>query len=178
LQKRKAVAKASGENYNRITQQRKKQRQAKSTSSKTPDFTLCDKAKELIVQFDALVEEFAKYENTSGGLVQYVAEKGKATPDDANDIVRIVEQGQDAHGLMFLAEGPLPGNTPADFTKMTEQIKSETPERGAPVFAYDHWTAAHMNSKEHKKEYDGAFSGWPTPIYMEAASQVATLEDP
>ena len=76
MQRKKAAAKDRGENFNKTSQQRKRQRRAEGSSSKKPEIPLCDQAKELIEQFDKLVDDYAKH----GDLVQSIVEQGKPTP--------------------------------------------------------------------------------------------------
>ena len=90
------------------------------------------------------------------------------------DIVRIVEQGQNDHGLMLTPEGPQPGSTPGDFTGIEDKLKSETPVTGKITFEYDHWQTSLRNTNDAKKAYDQAFEGWHTSTYMAAASQAVT----
>jgi len=75
--KRKMRIEASGGSYNREQQERKRANKVKGTSSKAPDPTPCAKANDLIKQFEAIAQEFVKYENAPGGLIQYVADHGK-----------------------------------------------------------------------------------------------------
>ena len=92
------------------------------------------------------------------------------------DVIRIVEQGQDDHGLTLMPEGPQPGSTPADFSGIEDQVKSETPDTGGITFDYDHWQNAIQNSKKHKSAHSEAFDGWKTSIYMDAAREAVTPE--
>lgn len=184
MQKKKAAALERGVNLNKISQQRKRQRQASGSSSKKPVASPCDQARELIAQFEKLVIENAKY----GDLVKTIAEAPfdahllmslEPTPTEEmseTDVINIVQKGQNEHGLMHMPEGPQPGNTPSDFTANEARIESETPDTGCPKFEYDHWQTACLNSNGNKTGYSQAFSAWPTAAYIDAASQAPNPE--
>ena len=88
------------------------------------------------------------------------------------DVICIVEEGQSAHGLMLKPEGPQPGTTSNDY--MGENLDALSVD--ALSFEYDHWQNAFQNTKAYKKDYEKAFSGWPTGIYIDAASRGPSQE--
>ena len=100
----------------------------------------------------------AKYGNFSEAIAAAI-KKGKKpdSKESESDIVHMVEQGQNNHGLTQMPEGPQPGSTPADFTDVVDQVNSETQQLdGDHVFAYDHWGDAPY---EHEREEEGALVG-------------------
>ena len=174
-QKKKQKLREQGRNLNSENQKRKRARKA-AGSEKQPEPNLFEQAKQLLIDFEKLVADNAKYGNFNEAIAAAI-KRGKKpdSRESESDIVHMVEQGQNNHGLTQMPEGPQPGSTPADFRDVVDQVNSETQQLDVLiVFTFDHWSDGLFNTKEKKKEHWWTFSKWPCQLYIEAAAQPST----
>ena len=123
-QKKKQKLREQGRNLNSENQKRKRARKA-AGSEKQPEPNLFEQAKKLLIDFEKLVADNAKYGNFNEAIAAAIKRGKKAdSRESESDIVHMVEQGQNNHGLTQLPEGPQPGSTPADFREVVDQVDS------------------------------------------------------